>query len=351
MGNNIAKLAQDEYWDEVKNRILMRTVEDVNSTAGVLEWTALCFASWKGQLEITSLLLHYRGIEINKANSDGNTPLHEAAKHSHVDIVVLLMNAGANPHVINHDGLKPLDLASDNDITYFLGMCMLPVAVCAERCEWREVKRRLRARQISDINASFGENGWSLLTFATLHHQVDIATLLVRYKHIDVNFANRADGTTALHEAAAQSHVELVKLLLSAGADTSQRNAAGQVAYDVATSPDVQNLLIESTVAGFNTPTDVQTCAHCTYVNPATHVACQICGLDLNPEAKKTSNVDELLERIHALEEANLCAICQEYVKDTVFGCGHETCATCAAKLTECPHCRILIVTRIRRYI
>ncbi|RQM26666.1 hypothetical protein B5M09_004504 [Aphanomyces astaci] len=286
MGNNIAKLAQDEYWDEVKNRILMRTVEDVNSTAGV----------------------------------DGNTPLHEAAKHSHVDIVVLLMNAGANPHVINHDGLKPLDLASDNDITYFLGMCMLPVAVCAERCEWREVKRRLRARQISDINASFGEvNGWSLLTFATLHHQVDIATLLVRYKHIDVNFANRADGTTALHEAAAQSHVELVKLLLSA--------------------------------AGFNTPTDVQTCAHCTYVNPATHVACQICGLDLNPEAKKTSNVDELLERIHALEEANLCAICQEYVKDTVFGCGHETCATCAAKLTECPHCRILIVTRIRRYI
>ncbi|KAF0717784.1 Aste57867_2101 [Aphanomyces stellatus] len=352
MGNNVAKLAQDEYWDEVKNRLLMRTVEDVNQTSGVLEWTALSFACWKGQLEIASLLLQYKGIEINKSNNDGMTPLHEAAKHNHLDIVILLMNSGANPHVVNNDGLKPLDVASDNDISYFLGMCMLPVGVCAERMEWFEVKRRVKARQVSDINVSFGEDGWSLLTFATLHNQVDLVKLLLRSKRIEVNFANK-DGTTALHEAAKQDNLELLQLLADAGADKTLRNEAGQTAADVA-SPAGQELLLESTVAGYAPATDAIPCRHCTYVNPSTHDACGMCGIDLrenNVVGGVQRNVEELLERIHALEEATLCAICEEKTKDTVFGCGHETCATCAEKLAECPHCRRAITTRIRRYV
>ncbi|RHY21652.1 hypothetical protein DYB32_009743 [Aphanomyces invadans] len=125
---------------------------------------------------------------------------------------------------------------------------------------------------------------------------------------------------------------------------------AGLVAHDVAKSPEAQNMLIESTVAGYGASTDVKTCAHCTYVNHVTQTVCQMCGIELHPVGK-TSNVDELLERIQALEEATLCVICEEHVKDTVFGCGHETCTTCTAKLTECPQCRIPIATRIRRYV
>ncbi|CAK4639918.1 hypothetical protein LEN26_014355 [Aphanomyces euteiches] len=351
MGNNIAKLAQEGYWDEIKEKLMSHLFDDVNTTAGVLEWTALCFAAWKGKLEIASILVQYPGIEINKSNIDGMTPLHEAAKHNHLDIAILLMNAGANPHAMNAEGLKPLDLATENDMSYFLGMCMLPVAVCAERLEWYEVKRRIRARQISDINATFGEQRWTLLSFATLHNQVEVVTHLIRYKSINVNRPNK-DGSTPLHEAARLDNLEILKLLLTAGADKTIRNEAGQLPFDLA-SPPGQELLVESTLEGFNAeglPRDVIACSHCTYINPNVLAVCSMCGLELKP-VNKTSNVEELLERIHALEEAKLCAICEEHVKDTVFGCGHETCAICAPKLTECPVCRQEITTRIRRYV
>ncbi|RHY66927.1 hypothetical protein DYB38_006826 [Aphanomyces astaci] len=47
---------------------------------------------------------------------------------------------------------------------------------------------------------------------------------------------------------------------------------------------------------------------------------------------------------------AQLCFICEDRKKDTVFQCGHETCATCSSALSDCPVCRVPIQTRIHRY-
>ncbi|OQR86417.1 hypothetical protein THRCLA_22965 [Thraustotheca clavata] len=63
MGNTIASLAQDEQWDDVRERIEAHVVEDINVTTGGLNWTTLCFASWRGRLDIVQLLLKYKGIQ------------------------------------------------------------------------------------------------------------------------------------------------------------------------------------------------------------------------------------------------------------------------------------------------
>lgn len=48
--------------------------------------------------------------------------------------------------------------------------------------------------------------------------------------------------------------------------------------------------------------------------------------------------------------DARLCAVCLDREKNTVFGCGHLACESCAASLTICHMCRAVVTARIRVY-
>lgn len=66
----------------------------ISKTAGPLIYIA---AGPKGGAEVTSVLLS-AGADPDVANSDGRLPLQNAASWCSVDIVSLLLDAGANPH-------------------------------------------------------------------------------------------------------------------------------------------------------------------------------------------------------------------------------------------------------------
>eukprot|EP00798_Chlamydomonas_sp_ICE-L_P006961 gene6961-2231_t len=51
-----------------------------------------------------------------------------------------------------------------------------------------------------------------------------------------------------------------------------------------------------------------------------------------------------------AASQENICAVCWERKKDTIFQCGHATCSECGDKLTACCICRQPIAIRIRMY-
>ncbi len=51
-----------------------------------------------------------------------------------------------------------------------------------------------------------------------------------------------------------------------------------------------------------------------------------------------------------AADREQLCAVCWERRKDTVFQCGHATCAECGDRLVACCICRQRISIRIRMY-
>jgi E3 ubiquitin-protein ligase mind-bomb len=60
--------------------------------------------------------------------------------------------------------------------------------------------------------------------------------------------------------------------------------------------------------------------------------------------------LDDLLDKIHKLEEAQMCAICMERKKEIAFQCGHIVCGECSIPLIFCHICRQIIVKRIKIY-
>ena len=75
--------------------------------------------------------------------------------------------------------------------------------------------------------------GWTPLHEASNHGYVDIVRLLIR-AGADVNDPGGAncDGVTALHDAAANGHTNIVQLLLDSGADANLLTRSGDSALD-----------------------------------------------------------------------------------------------------------------------
>jgi len=51
---------------------------------------------------------------LNTVDSEGDTPLHHAARGEHLDVVKLLLEAGASPKKENTYGQTPADMADQD---------------------------------------------------------------------------------------------------------------------------------------------------------------------------------------------------------------------------------------------
>lgn len=73
----------------------------------------------------------------------------------------------------------------------------------------------------------------------------DVETLqILLQKGINVNAKHEINGWTALHWAAKRGHRDVVKILLSNGADVSLRNKNKDTALSLCSSPEVRHLLM-----------------------------------------------------------------------------------------------------------
>lgn len=79
------------------------------------EWTPLGLAAAHAQAACLTILLRSPGVQMNKMTKKGSA-LHIAVQYNHIDIVSLLLNAGAS--IILENNLKqiPLELAKDIEI-------------------------------------------------------------------------------------------------------------------------------------------------------------------------------------------------------------------------------------------
>lgn len=66
-----------------------------------------------GSLSIPQTLLQ-KGFDVNKRTDNKNTALHISCKNNFNDLILLLLSFGANPNLINDDGITPLMLAIMN---------------------------------------------------------------------------------------------------------------------------------------------------------------------------------------------------------------------------------------------
>ncbi|XP_043278618.1 osteoclast-stimulating factor 1-like [Venturia canescens] len=78
--------------------------------------TALYWASRTGHIDCVRELLSQRNPPLDAQNKMGDTPLHVAANHGYLEVVELLLQAGADPTLWNNDRLLAEELASDYPI-------------------------------------------------------------------------------------------------------------------------------------------------------------------------------------------------------------------------------------------
>jgi ankyrin repeat protein len=143
-----------------------------------------------------------RMADVNAAQVDGTTALHWAVERDDVDVVELLLTAGARVSARTREGVTPLQLAAINGSARVLG-------------------RLIRAG--ADPNAPLTSAGDTALMLTARTGMTDAVRLLIEAR-ADVNATERWGGTTALMWAVAEGHAEAARLLLAAGADVDARS-------------------------------------------------------------------------------------------------------------------------------
>jgi len=77
--------------------------------------TALWFAAqgpWPNGVQVARVLIG-AGADVNRQCEHGRTALHMAAAWGHADVVQLLLKHGANPTIVDEEGMTPPMVARD----------------------------------------------------------------------------------------------------------------------------------------------------------------------------------------------------------------------------------------------
>ena len=177
-----------------------------------------------GNLEKVQLLLD-RGADLHRRIRSWGTPLLLAAFNGHTEIVKLLLARGADPNALTNRNETPILRAADQGHTEIVA-CLLEAGARPDIATTYgptpiSCAARNRHRETLDLLLRAGAS-MSLIEATQACHVEMVRKLLT--EGADVNQPNER-GDTALMWAAAREHLEIVDLLLEHGANI---NAGGE---------------------------------------------------------------------------------------------------------------------------
>ncbi|XP_036210639.1 protein phosphatase 1 regulatory subunit 12B isoform X6 [Myotis myotis] len=227
--------------DEVK-RLLARGA-DIN-TANVDGLTALHQACIDENFDMVKFLVENRA-DVNRQDNEGWTPLHAAASCGYLNIAEYFLSHGASVSIVNSEGEVPSDLAEEPAMKDLLLEQVKKQGVDLEQARKEEEQQMLQdSRQwlnsgkIEDTRQA--RSGATALHVAAAKGYSEVLRLLIQAGY-DLDVQDH-DGWTPLHAAAHWGVKEACSILAEALCNMDVRNKLGQTPFDVADEGLVEHL-------------------------------------------------------------------------------------------------------------
>ncbi|XP_064617747.1 protein phosphatase 1 regulatory subunit 12A-like isoform X2 [Liolophura sinensis] len=229
--------------DEVKS--FLDRGADIN-TANIDGLTALHQACIDQNMNMVQFLVE-NNADVNVCDNEGWTPLHATASCGFAEIARYLIECGADVASVNNDGDLPIDICEDQIMEELLQAEMDKQGIDAEAARKAEEEMMLADANQWLNNRTVKEKphaqtGATALHVASAKGYVNVMKVLIQ-ANANLNAAD-ADGWTPLHAAAHWGQEEACKLLAESLCDMEIKNNAGQTAFDVA-DQDVHSILEE----------------------------------------------------------------------------------------------------------
>ncbi|XP_034480529.1 protein phosphatase 1 regulatory subunit 12A isoform X11 [Drosophila innubila] len=212
---------------------------DIN-TANVDGLTALHQACIDDKLEMVEFLVTH-GADINRQDNEGWTPLHATASCGFVSIAQYLVENHADVAAVNSDGDLALDLAIDVQhmpMIDYMEKVVQELNIDVDQARKAEEKAMLNdankwlLSDATEVDRPNPKTGATALHVAAAKGYTNVLSLLLAGRaNVD---RQDNDGWTPLHAAAHWGQKETAEMLVESWANMDIRNYAGQSCIDVA---------------------------------------------------------------------------------------------------------------------
>jgi ankyrin repeat protein len=203
--------------------------------------TPLMFAAASNHVDVMKVLLEKGNAQLDARHSNGGTALLEATTGGAVDAIRYLLEKGAQVDFVDDDGVTPLMAIASNGNEEGFDLVL------------DALKMKMLAEELTKFINKFSYSGGSTVMFATAGGH-EAATKKLLELGADINAIAKAtpeyleklkkliaegtvqeeephvDGVTALHVAAQAGHLDVVNMVIEAGADVTIKDEEGRTA-------------------------------------------------------------------------------------------------------------------------
>merc|ERR1712106_1070713 len=231
--------------DREEVKVLLGRGADID-TANVDGLTALHQACIDDNLDMVEFLVA-NGADVNRGDNEGWTPLHATASCGFLSIAKFLLDHGANVAAVNNDGELAIDISESDEMEDLLQKEIDVRQINCEDARNKEEQCMLDDARDWYNSGNFGDKphgktGATALHVAAAKGYIKVINLLIQAGG-EINQQD-FDGWTPLHAAAHWAQREACELLAENYVNMDIKNCVGQTPFDVA-DPDVLRLLEE----------------------------------------------------------------------------------------------------------